>query len=82
MKAILAVSTILLSAAAASQAPSDDSGQLICRTHAEIGTRLQRTRTCKSRAEWAELRREQRPAIDRAQIRQFNRTIDETGKIH
>ena len=83
MKAILAIGTVLLSAAAAaSQAPADDSDRLVCRTNTEIGSRLRRARTCKTQAEWDALAREQRAGIDRAQIRQVNRTIDEKGRIH
>ena len=55
---------------------------MVCRVTGETGSRLQRSRICKTRAEWDELRREQRNTIDRAQTRQVNRTLDETGKTH
>ena len=55
---------------------------MVCRVTGETGSRLQRTRTCRTFAEWDQLRREQRSSIDRAQTRQVNRTIDETGKTH
>jgi hypothetical protein len=40
---------------------------MICRTQGETGSRLQRTRVCRTRAQWEEQRRENRQAIDRAQ---------------
>lgn len=67
--------------AAAAQAPADppppprSTEERICRTSGELGSRLTRTRTCRSRAQWDETRREQRTTIDRAQ-RQWNPTVD------
>lgn len=84
MRIFAALSTMLLATAAAAQAPSaapsqasGDSGGLVCRTTGETGSRLSRTRTCKSRAAWDAERREQRDMVDRAQTRQINRVIDE-----
>ena len=78
----LAILALLVPAAAAAQAPAGGANDMICRITGETGSRLQRSRICKTRAEWDELRREQRNSIDRAQTRQVNRTLDETGKTH
>ena len=78
----LAILALLVPAAATAQAPADNANDMVCRVTGETGSRLQRSRICKTRAEWDELRREQRNSIDRAQTRQVNRTLDETGKTH
>lgn len=79
---MIAILALLLPAAAAAQAPAGSADDMVCRVTGETGSRLQRSRICKTRAEWEELRREQRNSIDRAQTRQVNRTLDETGKTH
>ena len=80
---ILAILALLVpAAAAAAETPAGSPNDMICRVTGETGSRLQRSRTCKTRAEWDQLRREQRNTIDRAQTRQVNRTIDETGRTH
>ena len=76
----LAIFTVLLSAMMQIPAAGNP-GEMICRMTGETGSRLQRNRTCRTRAEWDQLRREQRNSIDRAQTRQVNRTIDEKGQI-
>lgn len=48
------------------------SNGMICRTIAETGARLARSRVCKTREEWAEQRRETRQNIDRAQTTRTN----------
>ena len=75
----LALAALLIGSAAAAQAPpaNSDPNALICRVTGETGSRLQRTRTCKTRAQWEEIRREQRNSLDRAQTQQVNRTVDE-----
>ena len=79
MKTFALVALLIPSAAAAAPAPSanSDPNAVICRVSGETGSRLQRTRTCKTRAQWEEIRREHRNAIDRAQAQQGNRTVDE-----
>lgn len=86
MKALAILGATLLSAAAASQtvAPGGeigDPGARVCKASGETGSRLGRTRTCKTRAEWDAQRQEQRATLDRAQTRQLNRVIDEVGKV-
>ena len=78
----LFILALLMPAAAIAQEPGRDPNELICRATGEIGTRLARTRTCKTRAQWEELRREQRNSLDRAQTRQVNRNPDETDRGH
>jgi hypothetical protein len=83
MKLLLALGVVLSSATgAAAQAPSNNASEMICRSTGAVGSRLARTRICRTRAEWDNLRRGDRQAIDRAQTRQFNLTIDEKGKMH
>lgn len=48
-------------------ARGSDPNEMICRSIAEMGTRLNRQRICKTRAEWAEERRQQRQQIDQNQ---------------
>jgi hypothetical protein len=79
---ILAILALLVPVAAAAQPPANTANDMVCRVTGETGSRLQRSRICKTRAEWDELRREQRNSIDRAQTRQVNRTLDEAGKTH
>jgi hypothetical protein len=80
MKILLAVVPFLVAVPVLAQAPNNGS-ERICRSSLEPGSRLGRTRICRTRAEWDNLRREGRAAIDRAQTRQFNRTIDEKGRM-
>ena len=77
MKMALLFGSLLLSATALSaQTPSSTSpaegsttspSDMICRTQGETGSRLQRTRVCRTRAQWEEQRRENRQALERTQ---------------
>jgi hypothetical protein len=83
MKILLALGVVLSSATAVTaQAPSNSGSETICRSTGALGSRLARQRICRTRAEWDNIRREGRAAIDRSQTRQFNLTIDEKGKMH
>jgi hypothetical protein len=82
MKLLAVLALLAPAAAAATDISTGNANEMVCRVTGETGSRLQRTRTCRTRAEWDQLRREQRSTIDRAQTRQVNRTIDETGKTH
>lgn len=61
----------LVSATAVVAEPSNNSGndanKQICRTIADTGSRLGRTRECHTSQEWAEIRRETQQNIDRVQ---------------
>jgi len=47
--------------------PNQDPDQIVCQTQTEIGSRLNRRRVCRTRAEWAEHRRMYRDNIEKAQ---------------
>ena len=47
--------------------PNQDPTQIVCRTETEIGSRLNRRRVCRTRAEWAEHQRMYRQHVERAQ---------------
>ncbi len=47
--------------------PNQDPNQIVCVNQTEIGSRLNRRRVCRTRAEWAEHQREYRQNIERAQ---------------
>ena len=73
----LAVGTMLGATAAMAQAPAgntetkvgpnQDPNQVVCVNEGEIGSRLSRRRVCRTRAEWAEMERQTRQAVDRTQ---------------
>ena len=73
---VMCVTAVLIATAATAQAPSDlpdrsdpnnDPNQIICRNEPVIGSRVNRVRVCKTRAQWADSRAENRKAIDRVQ---------------
>jgi hypothetical protein len=77
MKKLLLFATVALSAAAASQAPGPIRGDAkICKSIAEIGSRLKRTRTCLTQTEWDARSRDARDQIYDGQTRQMNRRVD------
>ena len=47
--------------------PSNDPSEIVCISESRIGSRLDRHRVCRTRAEWAEHRRQYRNSVDRAQ---------------
>jgi hypothetical protein len=82
MKKSLFFCALLLSTAASAQPSSNaaangtgaapaDPNAVVCRNQRETGSMLNRTRVCKTRAEWDAERRDNRQAIDRTQA---NRT--------
>lgn len=82
MKKSLFVCALLLSTAASAEPASNgssgganapDPNAMICRNQRETGSMLNRTRVCKTRAQWEAERRDNRQAIDRTQTnRQLN----------
>ncbi len=48
--------------------PNNDPNQIVCRTETTIGSRLNRTRICRTRAEWAQLREQERRVVERVQF--------------
>ena len=82
MKKSLFVCALLVSAAAvaepSSSSPANGAGtadpnQMICRNQRETGSMLNRTRVCKTRAQWEADRRDTRQTIDRTQTNRINR---------
>jgi hypothetical protein len=78
MKKPLFFCALLVSTAASAQtsapasangagAGAPDATQMICRNQRETGSMLNRTRVCKTRAEWEADRRDTRQTIDRTQ---------------
>jgi invasion protein IalB len=47
--------------------PNQDPNQVVCQTQTEIGSRVNRRRVCRTRAEWEEHQRMYRQNIERAQ---------------
>ena len=84
MKKLAVVALILSSAAAGlAQAPNDapaaartevngDPNQIVCVRENRIGSRLSTARVCRTRAEWAELRSQQRQVVEKVQQFQQN----------
>jgi hypothetical protein len=74
MKAFVFTAAILASTSAWAQSPegtastdnTPDPNQVICRSEASSDTRISRSRTCRTRAEWTALRNENRRNIDRS----------------
>jgi hypothetical protein len=75
---------LLLSSAASAQPSSNassngagaaaaDPNAMICRNVRETGSMLNRSRVCKTRAQWEAERRETRQTIDRSQTTRINR---------
>ena len=44
-----------------------DTGQIVCKSAPEIGSRLRSRRVCRTRAEWAELQAQSRDVVDEVQ---------------
>ena len=71
-KTILGLSAVALAPVAATAAPppagaDKNANKMICRTVQEIGSRLNKTRACHTKAEWAELKRQTRETVQRIQ---------------
>jgi hypothetical protein len=76
MKKVLFLSALFVSTAAAAQTPTSrqtasgnghDPSETICRTVANTGSRLSRSRVCMTREQWEQQRRDARQNLDRAQ---------------
>jgi hypothetical protein len=70
-----AAAAALITATAAMAQPADagstaGADKQICRTTADTGSRLGRSRACHTAQEWADLRRQTRQNVDRIQTRQ------------
>jgi hypothetical protein len=75
-----AIGISLLAGSAAAVEPSntgDKNQKLVCRTESAVGSRLAKTRTCRTLAEWAELRRQTRENVQNIQDRRPARISDD-----
>ncbi|WP_428684595.1 hypothetical protein [Sphingopyxis sp.] len=70
MLAALIGGTLLVPGPAAAEpaGKKKDPNEVVCRKEEVLGSRLQTTKICKTRAEWAEETRENRGNIERAQV--------------
>jgi hypothetical protein len=68
---ILCAGALVATAVAAADSPNatskDDPTRMICRTISDTGDKLRRERACHTAAEWRELRRQTREAIEHIQ---------------
>ena len=67
-----------VAAQAQDSAPAAETGtkkadRMVCRTIGETGSRLKRSKVCRTAAQWAEQRQIDRANIDRAQTQQFSK---------
>ena len=70
--------TALVGSGALATGPaSTEKDKLVCRTESAVGSRLAKTRTCKTAAEWAELRRQQSQNVSEIQQRRGARLSDD-----
>jgi invasion protein IalB len=63
-------------AAGAAKKPARDMNEVVCEREQVIGSRLGSKRVCMTRAEWADLRHQDRQELDRVQVK---RTMDGNG---
>ena len=74
-KMIFGLGAIALAATATIASPPSatgagkDANKMICRTISEIGSRLNKTRACHTKAEWEDLRRQARQNVQNIQDR-------------
>ena len=77
MKKLIVVSAILVATAGLAQTTGPivvtgatmSPNERVCRTVAETGSRLSRTRVCQTRAQWDQQRREMRQNVEQSQTR-------------
>lgn len=75
MKKVFVASAIISAIVAVAQTsaqvvvtgPSKNPDETVCRTVADTGSRLSRTRVCRTRAEWEQQRRNTEQDVERAQ---------------
>lgn len=65
--ALVSFAGIGSSTAVAQQAQSADPNAKVCETVSQVGSRLSKKKVCATRAEWAEMKRQDRDAVDQAQ---------------
>ncbi|HEV2865945.1 MAG TPA: hypothetical protein VGX37_05480 [Allosphingosinicella sp.] len=74
---VLTITAALAATAAVAQSPTDaparsgpsnDPDEMVCVNESVIGSRLNRVRVCRTRAEWAAHRAETRKTVERVQL--------------
>lgn len=50
------------------QKPAKDPNEIVCERQEELGSRLNSTKVCHTRAEWADLRHQDRQTVEKAQM--------------
>jgi hypothetical protein len=65
--ALVSFACIGSSSALAQKAQSADPNAKVCETVSQVGSRLSKKKVCATRAEWAEMKRQDREVIDQAQ---------------
>ena len=75
---VIAIGALLVCSASASAEPArsdkadmGDQSRVICRTQQDTGSRLNKARVCRTAAEWAEMKRSERQAIERVQADRY-----------
>jgi len=77
MKKLIVVSALLVATAGFAQTtgpvvvtgPTMNQNETVCRTVAETGSRLSRSRVCQTRAQWDQQRRDMRQNVEQSQTR-------------
>ena len=75
--AVLGTALIGTGALATESAPKAEKDKKVCRTESSVGSRLAKTRTCKTLAEWDEMRRQQSQNVADIQQRRGARLSDD-----
>ncbi len=68
--AVIAVSVAAIAAPAAAAEKSSqlDRNKVVCKSQGELGTRLSRTKVCKTRAQWEQDAREDRRKLSESEL--------------
>ena len=80
--AIVATSAIAQTGPAPStskRGPGGDPNEVVCVSQAQIGSRLNRRRVCRTRAEWDEHKAEHKQEVERAQQQMQTQFVDPTS---
>ena len=69
LSAATLAATVAIASPPSATGAGKDANKMICRTIAEIGSRLNKTRACHTKAEWEDLRRQARQNVQNIQDR-------------
>ncbi|HWT12046.1 MAG TPA: hypothetical protein VN231_04775 [Allosphingosinicella sp.] len=83
LKTVISAALLAATAAAAqaegnapARGPDNDPNEVVCVREAEIGSRLNRRRVCRTRAEWTEHRAQYKQSVERAQQQMQTQSLD------